>query len=329
MDGFSWLGDSTAPHSVGDRLVFPAVGDRPDQSVSASGLDLPHCRYTVSPDDRVADVAAILFPGLTAVEPLVPPPGGVVQLPPWSCAWLTQVLAGGAVQGHLGAAPWLGSRGTTRWLAEALVGGADRAGVVALANSYVGVSLGDAKFEEVTQGRAGNKGYSACGDLINFVLWRLGVRDPDVVNRAEPSAGLVWHVQQNISRPIAGAKKYGGWVQAAKGLTPKPGDLVLIGHYPDEMEHVFVHTGASGSKWSSADYGQVELGSGKPSSKRVVREVAFPKLGSRTLVGWIDVDKLPRAAAANLPGGQSSSLKDDVTVGAVILGALAVAKWVI
>lgn len=172
---------------------------------------------------------------------------------------------------------------------------------VALVQSYVGYSLNDPQFEEVTQGRNHSSGYSACGDLINFVMFRLGCRDQSIVNRDEPSAGLSWHVGENISRPYNGAKAAGIWTNVADGVDPAPGDLCLIGQWPNEQEHVFCVLDVNGNEWTSGDYGQVNA-SGQPSSKLVSRTRSGNKLGSRTIIGWINLDALSLSAAADMTG---------------------------
>jgi hypothetical protein len=175
---------------------------------------------------------------------------------------------------------------------------------VALVQSFVGYSLNDAQFEEVTQGRNHSSGYSACGDLINFVMYRLGCRDSSLVNRDEPDSGLAWHVGENISRPYNGAKAAGIWVSAKPDIDPNPGDLVLIGQWPDEQEHVFCVLDVNGNEWTSGDYGQVNA-SGQPSSKLVSRTRSGTKLGSRTIIGWVNLDALPLAAAPDMTGVES------------------------
>jgi hypothetical protein len=307
-------------------LQFPVLGDHRDVQISLAGFDANLCTYTVQPGDhaRVGELALLLTAGQTALNLALPEIGSSFGLSPAACA-LT--LAALKVQpnfswipgGALAEAEALS--GTLGAILPGSTGGVDRSGIASLVRSYVGFSKGSSQFEEVTQGRNAWSGYSACGDLWNFVLWRMGCRDPSIVNRAEPTAGLTWHVTENLSRPIAGAQKIGAWVPFAPGRVPNVGDLVLIGKYPAEVEHALVHLGVEGGKWVSGDYGQVD-DKGLPSSKTVAREQVGNKLGSRTLVGWIDVNKIPTQASANLPSLGSNSLYKFATgVALVAIGA--------
>lgn len=294
-------------------LLLPLAGDHRDVALNLEGLDLEACTYTVQPGDRLGELAAAIFPGSTANEVYLPPVGSSIQLPTRTCAFLKGAIYHAQSSGSVGGLKLLERGDAIRWLGDVkpevgrlgfMAGsyGAQRSTLIKVVKAYVGWKEGDARFEEVTQGRQAWTSYSACGDLWNFALWRLGVRDPEIVNRQEPSAGLKWHPSENLSRPVGAAQKLGAWVPFKSGLHPKPGDLVLIGHYPDEMEHALVFLQATGSSWLSADYGQVDYKSGDASSKFINRIQSYNKLGTRTLVGWIDLDKVPRQAALNTTG---------------------------
>lgn len=91
--------------------------------------------------------------------------------------------------------------------------------------------LGDAVYRAVTEGRqdlARDRGYpySSCGDLAHWLLYRLGVRDRDVINRDECGG---WRVGENISR-LAGHPRF-EW-----DAPPVPGSIVIH----DDPEHVVV-----------------------------------------------------------------------------------------
>lgn len=304
-------------------LLFPLAGDHRDVALNLAGLDLDAGTYTVQPGDRLGELAAALFPGATAQDVALPPVGATITLPPRTCAFLKGNIfhASNRPSGALGGLQLLEHAERVRWLGGALphfgVGfmagsyGAPRATLARIVRAYVGWKEGEPKFEEVTQGRQAWTSYSACGDLWNFALWRMGIRDPEVVNRQELAAGLKWRTTENISRPIGAAQKLGAWVPFKVGMKPKPCDLVLIGHYPDELEHALVFLSASGPKWTSADYGQVDYKSGKASSKIITRHQSWDTLGTRKLIGWIDIDKLPRQAAIDVRGTPTS--KSDPT----------------
>lgn len=305
-------------------LIFPSVGDHADVALDLAALDFQRGVYTVQPGDTLGKLAAVLYPGLTASDPRIntygtayvldtlPAPGERIALPLYSTMFLRGAIARaegrplvkvpGVIAGHHGfpTATMLGA-----------VGQVDRARVVQLVRAYVGYHQGEQQFEEVTQGRQ-TPGYSACGDLWNFVLERIGVRDPAVVNRNIPSAGIKWQDQKNLSTPYGGAVKNKAWTVYKPGLVPNVGDLVLIGTYPQQIQHALVHLGNEGNEWTSGDYGQVDIKTGLASSKFVVRTLADGKLGTRDLLGWIDLDKIPRQAEANygLPGSTASTKQD-------------------
>ncbi len=284
---FEWLG---AP-----SLVLPVAGNYRDLALPLAGLDLARCSYQVQPNDLVGILQAAFAPELTKDPLPIPPPGGTILLPREVCdvfARLFEALPS-LMRSVLGLPAWLG---------QAAGAPVSRDGVVALCREYVGGSVGDPKFEEVTQGRADAPRYSACGDLINFVLYRIGCRDPSIVNRNEPQDGLEWHVGENISRPVSGAKRVGAWVDYVSGLLPKPGDCALIGAWPDEIEHVFVVLEAGPETWLTADYGAVNS-VGQQSSSIGTTTLSSGRIGryNRKLIGWIDIDRVPRSAPAQLP----------------------------
>ena len=170
--------------------------------------------------------------------------------------------------------------------------------------SGAGTSVGEMLFEEVTQGRnLHDKKYSACGCLPNFMTWRLGCRDQGFVNRDEPSAGLVYTPSYNISLPVGSARARGQWRTLANGL-PEPGDLVLIGQYPNEVEHMFVLLDINGDQWTSADYGQTSPeGASSAIVTRVKQGGNLVRFGgARSIVGWIDIESLPLTASVNMTG---------------------------
>jgi hypothetical protein len=69
---------------------------------------------------------------------------------------------------------------------------------------------------EIKEGRVG-KGYSSCGDLAHWVLYRIGVRSP-WLNRKEHTG---WVCGVNVSRLVAHADAYRGQLLEA-------GDVIVI-----------------------------------------------------------------------------------------------------
>ncbi len=197
-----------------------------------------------------------------------------------------------------------------------------RTQVTTLARAYAGYSIGDSLFDEVTQGRAGAPLYSSCGDLANFLLYRMGNRDPKMVNRQVPQAGLTWTPSLNINKPTLRAKQTGAWVQpSADNPLPKPGDIFLIGEYSptehdkEHQEHIGIVLSVDGNKVTTADYGQRDA-SGNPSSSVNIRNYSDGKLDGpgfppRAIQGWIDIEQVKRTAEADLSvgsGGGSSGV---------------------
>lgn len=296
-------------------LLFPGIGDHTDVGIDLSALDLNRAKYTIQPGDKLGALATLIYPSLTADDvPPLPPAGTIIDIPLYACMMLRQALAGS--QGKSNLVTGVGRAMDViaeepawrfRWLGD--VGGFNRSDIARLVLAYVGWHQGEAKFEEVTQGRQG-PGYSACGDLWNFVLERLGAWDPLILNRNVLAAGIVWKDQKNLSTPFGGAVKMKAWVPYKPGLMPNVGDLVLIGTYPEQVQHALVFLGNEGFQWTSGDYGQVDLKSGLPSSKIVVRTFnpLTKQLGARDLLGWIDISKVPRTQPLNMTGVDAPSV---------------------
>lgn len=176
-----------------------------------------------------------------------------------------------------------------------------------LAHSYVPSTLSDPRFEEVTQGRAHAAGYSSCGDLCHWLLWRLGCRIEHFVNRDEPDAGFRWASGKNVAYlgPYGLGPRLGCWTHFRLGQVPQPGDLVLVGDMAKgEVEHLFVllEVSPDGLVWYSADFGQscVVKNVFVPCSKLQSRTLKGDKLDGRTVLGWSNLAAVPLVEAANL-----------------------------
>jgi hypothetical protein len=115
-----------------------------------------------------------------------------------------------------------------------------------LCNLYLPCTRGDPHFNEITKDY-GFKG-TTCGYLPAWMLWRLGSRDNRIVNRAEPSAGLVYTIGGGMSAVVNGGQAVGAWVWNKPGAPPPmPGDILYFqstafieGSDPAPHEHVAV-----------------------------------------------------------------------------------------
>jgi hypothetical protein len=162
----------------------------------------------------------------------------------------------------------------------------------------LGRNVGDPVHDEVTQNRtknnearrrAGSKEvpYSSCGDLVHWVLWKLGCRDPKLVNRNEPEDGLTWTIGSNLSR-IRYSPHFRVW--SPGGAMPEPGDAIYVAN----TDHVSIIVMEITGGWMTADYGQPY---GR--MRRCMVEERQGALwvaptdrakGGRRLVGWLDLD---------------------------------------
>lgn len=287
--------------SMGD---VPTTG-APTLAIDLAGLNLAAQTFTAQAGAMAGVLQTVLFPGMTA-EQISFPAGQAVVLPSYGVSFLKKLL--GLVAPNL----LSGLPERLRWLDTAARGRVGdttpyanlitfRQQAVALVKAYVGNAQGYPNFELVTQGRQG-PGYSACGDLWNFVPFRMGCRDASIINRDEPGAGLTYTSSYNISKPYWACKKKGIVHTLAEG-EPQPGDLVLIGQYPQEKEHALVLLDISGNQWTSGDFGQAlpEYGY-KPSSGIRTRTLSGDSLGGRRVVGWIDLEGMGYIASPDLTG---------------------------
>ncbi len=168
-------------------------------------------------------------------------------------------------------------------------------------NGDQGRIFGDPVFEQVTEGRQKWKGYSACGDLAQYVLKELGFRDERIVNREDDGGVLPWAMGKNLSKIVF--NPLGAFVWARGSARPRPGDIL----YMSKPEHVAVLDELKEEQSSivTCDYGQFDAAAGKPSGGR--RTSTFTArgrtlmIGKRTLHGWLDLAKLPGLINAATP----------------------------
>ena len=186
-------------------------------------------------------------------------------------------------------------------------------------NSQEGRILGDPVFEMITEKRNHSPGYSCCGDVVHFMLSRLGLKDPTIVNRNDTTK---WQSGLNISKLRYGSAKVGAWVDYKPGLLAKPGDAMIIGN-DNASTHTFIVQEHTTSSLFSCDGGQFNLKEGpynkkigQPAINMCMREMKI-MLGSlytgtveknnwRRIMGWIDISKI------NFP--DQVDLDDDIFV---------------
>lgn len=167
---------------------------------------------------------------------------------------------------------------------------------------YVPSTTGDPRFSEIAKDYGGVG--TTCGYLCHWLMWRLGVRDPKMVNRSEPEDGLHYAVGMNISRIFNNPH----FVRYEQGKSPGDGDIVFISNGPPATEHVLVSVGVDDSQdppiWSGANAGQRDPATGSQCSVLIDRTMSkgillYNGVGKK-VVGWIDISKLPFTAPANL-----------------------------
>jgi hypothetical protein len=168
---------------------------------------------------------------------------------------------------------------------------------VDLGNLFIPSDQGDPRHDFVTQGRHKESNYSSCGDWWNFVPWCMGCTEDDLINRDDAETHLKWRRGKNISHTYNGAKKFKIWQAYVKGVEPKPGDLLFMGTYPKELEHVCMIESVEGDVWNTFDFGQFSPNTGK-CSRKVIRTFKDGRLysrngNSRAIIGWIDITKVP------------------------------------
>jgi hypothetical protein len=168
---------------------------------------------------------------------------------------------------------------------------------------------GAARFHEIAKDYGGIG--TTCGYLTGWLLWRLGCRDPQIVNRDEPSEGLHYKVGMNIADLVSGGKALGAWRTQEGGARPSPGDLCYYatdpptGDPPNYHEHVNVAVDCSGDEWKTADAGRTDPKTGKQMAEFVTRKrFANGTIdylgGARKLIGWVDLTAVPLTAPPDL-----------------------------
>ena len=160
-------------------------------------------------------------------------------------------------------------------------------------NGDDGRELGDPVFEAVTEGRNHWPKYSACGDLPQFTLARLGLRDEHIVNRNDDGGTRPWSIGQNLSKLVFATGKAFVWASVTK--RPKPGDVLYLA----TPEHVCVLDSLDETAGTIAtfDYGLFDAKNGRPQGRRRISRFRVQGkqlvVGNRILKGWLDIARIP------------------------------------
>jgi hypothetical protein len=183
-----------------------------------------------------------------------------------------------------------------------------RAAVARLVSVYLPCVDGDAHFAEIAAdyGHVG----TTCGYLPGWALARLRCTDGNLVNRTDPELGLTYHVGENLSRLVNGAKALGIFRTLAGGALPGACDF---GYFALEAprtradgskdwgEHVDVILEYSPTILRSADMGRTDPATGRQAGELVTRShdgagaIQFTN-GPKRLIGWVDLDGVPLGA---------------------------------
>lgn len=189
-----------------------------------------------------------------------------------------------------------------------------RAFAMKLMERFVPCDYRDKKMWEITQGRAQaaretNDFFSTCGELVMFLLYRMGYRYK-ILNRTltkDDGGPSKYQYGANMNRIFGTSKKECVWVPFKQGMTPNPGDCCFISNGPPSTEHVFVFKKQFVKDgelyWQTYDAGQG--GRITQAAKVCEKKVKGTRVGGRTCYGWINIDRLvlTRPATLELPVG--------------------------
>lgn len=173
-----------------------------------------------------------------------------------------------------------------------------------------GRDVGDPVHEEVTEGRrrqweearkagaawalAMTAGYHSCGDLVAWMLYRLGCRDESLVNRSADGGIRAWQPGRNVSN-ITGSRHYR---RARDGGTPQPGDVLFLLKAGGHLD-VLLEWDEAGRTVTVAAYGQPY---GRKKTRALRRTATGWTLDGSVLDGWLDLDAVPIDAAPDMMG---------------------------
>lgn len=181
-------------------------------------------------------------------------------------------------------------------------------------NDGAGANLDDPRHEEVTEGRrkqyevalkAGLEwakkmrgGYSSCGDLLHWLLRKLGVRDEALVNRTDDGGTHPWLPGAN---PSLGSHAHA----ALRPITerPQPGDLVMNNNAYGGHMYVVRSIDEDGTMVTE-DYGA-------PYGKRRTKKWEPGKVDGNSILWIVNIAKLKYQESASVPDDFPFGVEDD------------------
>jgi hypothetical protein len=183
-----------------------------------------------------------------------------------------------------------------------------RSAAVALCGSYLPCNRGDPHFNEIARDYGGIG--TTCGYLPAWMLWRLGCRDPRIVNRNEPADGLTYRPAMNIEDLVRGGQAIGSWRLYRLGNEPKGGDILYFqssafvsGTSDRPEEHVAIciscPPGGTG-ELVTYDLGHSSQPEGSLTKRTMTKGVVQFLGENKTLIGINDLTLIPMTAPADL-----------------------------
>lgn len=223
-----------------------------------------------------------------------------------------------------------------------------RAYALRLISQNVPFQRGDAKYKEIVETTGWRKTPdnpgTTCGFLCHWLMWKLGVGDPAILNWTDKARRTEWKVGQNISKiwntgrppfkqiaqPYAPPSRQNPTVNmlelgGSMGIGgPQAGDSVFIREPggPGGSEHVFVFLRsrkvANGLEWDTAEAGQDHGTDAKLKTRTVFLTGNFRGYTTisgnspiRTVIGWLDLSQVEYD-----PAGLQAALTAAATVSA-------------
>lgn len=146
--------------------------------------------------------------------------------------------------------------------------------------------------------------YSSCGDLAHWILMCIGCRDERYVNKTGDGGDVPWQIGANISRLLT----LPSYVSAsrANGRLPRPGDILYVAA-PDHVS-ILIEWDTGSGYVTTCDYGQPY---GKKNRRALIRRGSLMFVGTRTLMGWVDISGVALSETAIVPNDFAGGWPDE------------------